>query len=45
MPSSSQFPAASLFLLSGSKEHMIPITVLLSQQTVKAERQSLLPGL
>lgn len=52
-PSWNPSPIAFLVTVSSSislprppaEEHMSPITVLLSQHTIKAERQTLLPGL
>lgn len=47
-PKSHCLPGHSFLLLSISRppaeEHMSPITVLLSQHTIKAERQTLLLG-
>lgn len=45
LPSWSPLPPPSLFLHLPSEEHMSPITVLLSQHTIKAERQTSLLGL
>lgn len=44
LPSWSTFPPPSLFPHPPSEEHMSPITVLLSQHTIKAECQILLLG-
>lgn len=45
LPSWSPLPPPSLFPRPPAEEHMSPITVLLSQHTIKAERQTLLLSL
>jgi len=45
LPSWSSFPPPSLFPLPPPEEHMSPITVLLSQHTIKAKTSDPVTGL